>query len=42
LNKKAKNNMSAYQQPLSAISIDVPLLRAVFKDDIDTVKKVRT
>jgi hypothetical protein len=40
LNKKSKNHMAAYQKPISALSLDVPLLRAIFKDDIDTVKLV--
>eukprot|EP00603_Paraphysomonas_imperforata_P015364 CAMPEP_0114452376 /NCGR_PEP_ID=MMETSP0104-20121206/1482_1 /TAXON_ID=37642 ORGANISM="Paraphysomonas imperforata, Strain PA2" /NCGR_SAMPLE_ID=MMETSP0104 /ASSEMBLY_ACC=CAM_ASM_000202 /LENGTH=1372 /DNA_ID=CAMNT_0001624623 /DNA_START=163 /DNA_END=4281 /DNA_ORIENTATION=+ len=38
LNIKGKNHMSAYQQSMSSLSLDIPLLKAVFKDDIDTVK----
>lgn len=40
LHRRGKNHLAAYQHPISALSLDVPLLRAVFKDDIDTVKQV--
>ena len=40
MHMRGTSHMSAYEKPISAISLDIPFLRAVLKDDIDTIKMV--